>query len=148
MVEPASLGAAAVGVVRGHDVVAACLLHGHVVVAPDDAGDGPVACSVMRLARQDHDVPVDAGHPDPVVPDGPDRPGGVRAVAGVVDRIGVAVDRIDAIAVVDVSVAVVVHARCAVALSRVEADVRDEVRVVIIDAGIDVGNQDRGVARC
>ena len=48
--------------------------------------------------------------PSPLFPTAPIVPAGVRAVAVVVHRVAVAVDGVDPVAVVDVAVAVVVHA--------------------------------------
>ena len=87
----------------------------------------------------------DADDADAVVADRGDRARDVRAVAvGVVGQV-VVVDEVPAVHVVDVAVAVVVDA-VARDLARVRPDVGGEVGVVVLDPGVDDGDDDVGAA--
>src|SRR5262249_47084256 len=81
-------------------------------------------------------VRVRRGHADPVVADGPDRARYVRPVPVVVHRVAVVVDEVIPVHVVNKTVPFVVDA-VAGDLARVGPDVRGQVRVVVIDPGVD-----------
>src|SRR5262249_38854679 len=114
-----------------------------VVQGADGVAHVPAARGVEELEGHELCVPVDPGDADPVVADGPDRPGDVGAVAVVVHRVRVIVGEVVPVDVVAVAVAVVVDA-IARDLARVGPDVRGQVRVVVVDAGVNHG--DDGVA--
>ena len=105
--------------------------------------DGPRGRSasgrVEELQGHDLDFPVHPGHADAVVASRADRPRHVRAVVVVVHRVAVVADEVVAVHIVDVSVLVVVDA-IAGNLTRVHPHVRLEVRMVVIDAGVDDGD--------
>ena len=128
--------AAAPAVAGRDDVDAAALHEGHVVQAPESAHEIARATGRQELARHETDGPVDADDADVIVPDRPDRAGHVRAVAVVVHGVGIAVDGVDPEAVVGVAVAVVVGP-VAAAVGLVPEHVRREIRVRVVDAGVD-----------
>src|SRR5262249_31070117 len=89
------------------------------------------------------DIPIDPGDAHPVVPDGPDGPGDVGAVVVVVHRVAVVGHEVVPVDVVDETVAVVVLAVPG-DLTRVGPDVGGEVRVGVVDAGVEDGDQGAG----
>ena len=84
-------------------------------------------------------------HADAVALTRRDDAGDVRAVAVVVVDVGVEVEHVRAVDVVDEAVAVVVAA-VAGDLAGVRPDVRGEVRVVELDAGVEDGHEDARAA--
>ena len=107
---------------------------------------GSLPVRAEELERHDLDVPVHAGNADSVRAGGPDRPGDVRAVAVVVERVVVVVHEVPAVDVVDVAVAVVVDAVARTArarLARVRPDVRREIGVVPVHARVDHRDDNR-----
>src|SRR4029079_5369449 len=97
--------------VGGHaDVLAAVPEHPDVVEAFDRARVGARSGRVEELAREQLRAPVDADDAKAVVADGGHRARLVRPVSLVVHRIAVVVDRVYAVHVVHVPVAVVVDA--------------------------------------
>src|SRR5262245_50521959 len=112
---------AAPGIVRGDEVHAALLHEREVVEATNGARGVAETEGVEEPARHDLHVPGDTGHADPVVPERADGAGDVRAVIVLVDGIGVAVDRVDAMAVVGMSIAVVIDS-IAVAVAGIRPD--------------------------
>ena len=95
-----------------------------------------VAGSVRPEEFEGHhlDVPVHADDSNPVIPDRSDRPGYVRTVSVVVDRIIVVVGEIPAAGVVDISVTVVVEP--VDRLVRIDPNIRRKVGMVVIDPGV------------
>ena len=115
--------------------------HSRAVVRRVDDALGRVRAEALKVLPADdaqrHDAhpPVDAGDPDAVVAFRPDDPGAVRAVAVVVHGIVVIILEVPATHVVDVPVAVVVHA-VAWDLARVGPHVVHQIRVVVVNAGV------------
>ena len=133
-------------VVAGDDVDPAVLHHGDVVEAGDGGGDAAISRLVEDLARHQLHGPVDAHHTDAVVAHRSDDPGDVRSVQIRVHRIGIAVDGIDAVAIVDETIAVVVDT-VGVAVRLVAEHVGGEILVVVVDPGIDDGHDDVAATR-
>ena len=133
--------AAAPGIVGRNDIDAAILHRGNVVETGNGVGEETRSGRVEEFARQNFDVPGDAGDADPVVAHRAYDPGHVRPVTVVVHGIGVSVDGIDAVTIVDMAVAVVVDA-VVVAVGRVLKDVRRKILVVVVDTGVDHRNDD------
>ena len=77
----------------------------------------------------------------PLLPTRADGARHVRAVAVVVHRVGVVVDEVVAVDVVDVAVAVVVEPSAG-DLGRVRPDVGGEVGMRVVDAGVDHADDD------
>ena len=107
---------------------------------------GSLPVRADELQRHDLDVPVHAGDADSVRAGRPDRPGDVRPVAVVVERIVVVVHEVPAMHVVDVAVPVVVDAVACTPrarLARVRPDVRREIGVVPVHSRVDHRNDNR-----
>jgi hypothetical protein len=104
-------------------------------------GGAAAGDAAEKLERHEADAPGDAADAESVVADRADDSGDVRAVTGVVRRRTGAVDRVDAVHIVDVAVAVVVAA-VAGDLERVAPEVRDEIGVVEPDPGVDHRDDD------
>ena len=140
--------AAAPAVAGGNDIDPAVLHELHILEAVDRIGSAPGARRAQELARHESDGPVDADDPDGVVPDRADRAGHMAAVAGVgvVHGVGIVVGGVDAEAVVHQAVAVVVDP-VAVAIQLVAEHVRGQVRVSVVDPGIDHGHDDVAAPR-
>ena len=139
--------AAAAPAVVGRDDVDAAVLHElDVLHAIDRVGDAAAARGRQELAGHDPDRPVDADDADAVVAGGPDRPGHVGAVAVVVEWVRIVAGGVDAEAVVDLAVAVVVDP-VAVAVRRVAEQVRRQVRVIPVDPRVDHRHDDAAASR-
>src|SRR5215467_617378 len=91
-------------------------------------------------------MPTDTDHADAIISDGSDRSRSVSSVAVLIHRIGVVIAKIVTVIVIDKAVVVVVDA-VAWYLSRIYPDIAHKVFVSVIEAGIDVGDDDRGAAR-
>ena len=113
-----------------------------------DRGDRRVdlAAAIGRqdFQRQDRGIPGDPDDADPVVPRRRDRPRDVRSVAVVVLHVVRAGGEIPAVDVVDVAVAVVVHA-IGRDLAGVGPDASGQLGMIQVDAGVEHGD-DRGGA--
>ena len=140
--------AAAPAVAGGNDIDPAVLHELHILEAVDRIGGGTGTRRTQELARHESDGPVDADDPDGVVPDRADRAGHMAAVAGVgvVHGVGIVVGGVDAEAVVHLAVAVVVDP-VAVAIRLVAEHVRGQVRMSVVDPGIDHGHDDVAAPR-
>ena len=109
----------------------------------------PLPCCSMNLHARIFAFQLTPATPEAVVADAGDGAGGVRAVAVVVHRVpavGSFASIVDAVDVVDVAVVVVVDA-VAGNLAGVAPHVRGEVGVVVVHAGVDVGDDDRRMRR-
>ena len=132
--------AAAPAVVGGDDVDAKITSHAGGVVDRRDRSTGAAAPrGVEKLERHDGYLPIDAHHADAVVAHRTDRARHVRAVAVVVHRVGIIIGEVPAHHVVDEAVAVVVDA-VAGHLAGIAPGVGREIRVVVVHAGIDDGD--------
>src|SRR5205085_4363812 len=99
----------------------------------DGVTDPTGSTRVQELEAHDADRRIDADHADLVVPDGADRPRDVCAVVVVVQRIARVRDGVVAVA----------PGRTAVDRAGIRPDVRSQVRVVVVDAGVDDADDDR-----
>src|SRR5262249_5628634 len=116
---------------------------GRIEDGADGVRIGPGALRVQELDRHDPHVPVHAGDADAVVAGRADRPGYVRPVPVVVGRVVVVVGEVPAVPVVDEAVVVVVDAvvpAAAAVLAGIDPDLRAEVWVRPVDAGVDHGD--------
>ena len=105
------------------------------------------AAPVQELQRHDLHPLAYPHHADPVVPARADRPGDVRAVTVLVQRLGVAADEVPAVDVVDEPIAVVVAA-VAADLESIAPEVRRQVGMAQVDPRIDDRDRDGvGVGR-
>ena len=89
----------------------------------------------------DGDIPGDASDAVGVVANCPDRARNMGAVSIGVHRIGVVVVEVVAVDVIDVAITVIVDA-VAGNFTRVDPDVVGEIRMGVIDAGVDHGDHD------
>ena len=133
---------AAAPAVIGRDDIDPAILHElHVLQAIDCIGRGPGTRGAQELARHEADRPVDSDDAEAVVPDGADRAGDMGAVVVVVHGIRVVVGGVDAEAVVDLPVPVVVDP-VAIAVRLVAEHVRGQVRVRVVDPRVDHRHDD------
>ena len=127
-------------VVRGDDVYAiGPPHHGGVVQRRDRGARGAAAAGVEELQPHDRDLPVHARDSGAIVADRADGAGHVRAVRVVVEHVGGVVGEVPTVDIVDIAVAVVVDAVTR-RLAGVAPDVRREIGVVVVDAGVDHGD--------
>ena len=131
---------AAIGVVQNFRAV------GDGVVNTDSGvGFESVAVAVEELEGHDADGPVDSGDAAVVVADGAEDAGDMSAVAVAVHGVagGDAGDDADAVDVVNVTVAVVINAVVG-GFAGVDPHVGGEVRVFVVNAGVNDGDDDVG----
>ncbi len=117
-----------------------------VVDTADGIGDRAEARRTQELQREELDIPGHAGHAQRVVADRADRARDVGPVAVVVHRVVVVVAEVPAADVVDEAVAVVVDA-VAGDLAGVDPDVVGQVRVGVVDPGVDYRHDDVSASR-
>ena len=134
------------------DVVRPRVVHdvGAVLRRVEDGADrvriGPGALRVQELDRHDPHVPVDAGDADAVVAGRADRARDMRSVPVVVRRVVVVVRKVPPVPVVEEAVVVVVDtvvATTAAVLAGVDPDLRAQIGMRPVDAGVD--HRDRHV---
>ena len=116
--------------------------HGRVVQRGDRGARRAAAARVEELQPHDRNLPVDTRDAGAIVADGADRAGHVGAVRVVIEHIGGVGGEVPAIDVVDEAVCIVVDA-VARRLAWVAPDVRGEVRMVVVDTGVDHGDDHR-----
>ena len=63
----------------------------------------------MRFDCHEPHIPINPDYPDTVIASGTDRSGNVSAMAAVVQRIGIVIDRIDSEDVINITVSIVVN---------------------------------------
>ena len=135
--------ASAPAVVRGDDVHAICPPHHRRVVQRGDRGARRTAAArVEKLQPHDRHLPVDPCDAGAIVADRADRAGHMGAVRVVVEHVGGVGGEVPAEDVVDKTVAIVVDA-VACRLAGIAPDVRGQIRMVVIDAGVDHGDDHR-----
>ena len=140
-------GTTAPTVVGEDDVVALFFFEfGDVVKAFDGVGGGAAAAGAEEFTAQHANIPVDADHALAIVADAADGAGDVGAVAVVVHNFAGVVDGVGAVEVIDIAVGVFVltvglaFAKAFGALLGVDPHVGGQVFMVVVDAGVDNGD--------
>src|SRR5262245_35686269 len=106
------------------------------------AANGILGCTratgIYKLAGHDLDIPVDTHHAAIVVPYRADGSGHMSSVVVIIHWIRVVIPGIDAITVIDITIAVIVDP-VIVAVSRIAEHVGRQIWVIIINSRIDHG---------